>query len=317
MGLSGESFRLFFNRQDPDQGVYVVAHNPLRAASSALGYDPNVLSATDFAPAVEQLRQSLEEGKGPPILHGRLDWVVVESYDPASGEYGVWRPGGRGERWPEAELRANWLAEAGLLELGLTGHYHFVIGEKKREPDPEEAAMGSLHRGIRFMFRRTRVDDCAPGLAAYQELLMMVSRRRRQWGQQAYDFHKYAQWKQCPQEYVLASRESLVRYLDLIKQFFPEEEERQHFQRAVRHYQTAVETLQGLPSVPAPAAAVLAKPPETPAEEKTLARTVKRLQGDRRRAARQLKRLYYVEREAIEELERAVWTAERKRTQRA
>jgi hypothetical protein len=98
MGLSGESFRLFFNRQDPDQGVYVVAHNPLRAASSALGYDPNVLSATDFAPAVEQLRQSLEEGKGPPILHGRLDWVVVESYDPASGEYGPAAEGSVGRR---------------------------------------------------------------------------------------------------------------------------------------------------------------------------------------------------------------------------
>src|SRR3989304_7299788 len=39
MGLTGESFRLFFDPRRPLHGLSVVTHNPLRAAGGTLGFE--------------------------------------------------------------------------------------------------------------------------------------------------------------------------------------------------------------------------------------------------------------------------------------
>ena len=64
MGVSGESFRLCYDRNDPERGLRVVSHNPLRAACSALGYDADVIYHADIEQAAAGLAQDIAKWEG-------------------------------------------------------------------------------------------------------------------------------------------------------------------------------------------------------------------------------------------------------------
>src|SRR3990170_2911494 len=82
MGLSGESFRFFFNQQDPYLGLQVVSHNPLRAVASALGYDCDLAHHQEVAQALDALCAALRDQPGPAIVHTRDGWTVVAALRP-------------------------------------------------------------------------------------------------------------------------------------------------------------------------------------------------------------------------------------------
>ena len=78
MGLSGETFRTFYDPSVPERGPYVVAFNPLRAACSALGYDCNVAFERSLESALNALADTLER-EGAAIVHGAGEWRPAQN----------------------------------------------------------------------------------------------------------------------------------------------------------------------------------------------------------------------------------------------
>ena len=292
MGFSGESFRFFYDRNDPNHGPYVVSHNPLRAAASALGYSCDILFHGSLPEAIQELADRVEAGQ-TPIIRLRADWAVVVGLTDAG--FRIWLPGGRTEEYPRWQLEENWLREQGFLELGLLGYYLFLLGEKQRVPKQKEAATGSLRRGFRLVTRKTPVSGCSAGLEAYQDLMDSLKRKRKRSELRAIGASRYAQWSSAPREYVHASRKSAAQFLDLVSPNFSEEEQ-SHLQKAADKYRQAAALLDEMPQ------------PEPPDQGGA---AIKYFWWRKRRAASLIKQLYWIEKEAADELRRAIQSAER------
>lgn len=311
MGVSGESFRLCFDRNDPVRGLAVISHNPLRAACAALGYDSDVVYHRDLEGAVSALFGDLST-RGCAILHTRAEWVVVQPDGSDPSRVVARLADGRLRAWPRSRLEQMWLQEPGLLELGLEGHYYFLIGDKQRDPDQRESAMASLRRGVRLLTRKSRLDGCASGLAAYDELRQSLLRKQRDQMRQARTVRKYALWHSLPLAYIGDSRRAAASYLTLIQVHF-EEEARDHLRKAAEGFRKAAQALDEVPVVKqavAPAAG------GEPAAEAPLGRAerqaIRSFSYLRRKAAGRLRRAQRAEEQALLELRRALEAAERK-----
>jgi hypothetical protein len=304
MGMSGEAFRLCYDRNDPERGAEVVFHNPIRAACAALGYACEVIYHRQLADAMEALRTHVADG-GLPLLHTSEDWVVVEADSSDTGRVVARRADGRSQPWPLSHLERVWLEEPGLLELGLPGHYWIAIGDKERDPDEREAAVGSLRRAVRMLQRKSRIDGCAGGLASYQEVMESLLRKHRSEVNQAYALLKYAAWSARPLLYARDSRRAAAQYLTLLQPHF-DDETNEHLRKAADSYRQAAQALAQVPALDPPA---IDPEGELGRAERKAFRAFAYL---RRRAARRVRRAWRAEEEALLEIRRALEAAERK-----
>jgi len=311
MGLSGETFRLLFDQADPERGMHTVAHNPLRAVAGALGYDCEVHSTDDPASALDLLTERLEAG--PAIMRLEEQWVVVDREPGAGGGFRVTAAQGKTETWDRERIQSGWGQEPGLLELGLAGHYLFQLGEKQRDPDHRDAAVGSIRRGIRLMTRRAKVNGCAAGLAAYEDMQRAFRRPRRDPWQWRLDLSKFLRWRGAPLAAAAGSRHAANRFLQLIAEHF-EPDTREHLGKAAQKYERVAEMLEHLPELPAHLVPPLDRESHEPLSPEER-RAVRAFAGIRRKSARVLKRAHRLEQEAVDELRRALDTVDRKKNQ--
>lgn len=305
MGISGETFRLCYDRNDPERGLHVVFHNPVRAACAALGYACEVVHHPDLAGAMEALAGYLAGG-GCAILHTADDWVVVRADAADPTRVLARRADGRIQSWPVAHLEQAWLKEPGLLELGLDGYYWLGLGAKERDPDQREAAMASLRRGVRMLMRRSRIDGCAAGLAAYAELLDSLLGKQRSEAQRVRSLSRYALWVAGPLTYMRDSRRAAAEYLAMIQPQF-DEETQEHLRKAADGFRTAAEALGEVPPLEAPAGR--SEEDEVGPAERRALRAFAHL---RRRVARRVRRALRAEEQALVEIRRALESAEKK-----
>lgn len=295
MGLAGEAFRFFFSRNRPNRGVTVFTFNPLRAVCSALGYNCTLEWQEDPRRAVGLLRQHLD-AQDYPLLRTHNDWVVVRAEQ--AGEGFEIRPSrGRGERWSEQQLVERWRAEAGLLELGLIGHYLFTVGEREHEPPRRDAALGSLRRAVRLLTRARRVDGCAAGVRAYDELVELLSRKRKASEEGAIqDFQKYAIWNRAALRTLQGSRAAASRYLELIEPDMCEEAQ-EPIRRAAERFRQVAQAWERIVLLPR--------------ETRPDAPTIRRFLSERRELARSLRAARTWEDDCSEKLAAAVEIEER------
>ena len=305
MGVSGEVFRVCYDRNDPAGGPHVVLHNPLRAVCAALGYECQVVYSRELGQALKALRKDLA-AQGHAILHTRADWVVVQADADHPRSLLVRLPSGQFDHWPESRLEQAWIEEPGLLELGLEGYYYLLLGKKEREPDEREAAMGALRRGVRMLLRKSRIDGCAAGLAAYRELLDSLSRKHRDGAQQALTLRKYATWNAQALLYLRDSRRAAAQYLMMLQSHF-DDETNEHLRKAAASYQKVTELLGEVPPVDAAGLAFAEGKPGV--DQRKAARS---LTASRRVAARRVRRAAQAEDEAQLEIRRALEAAEKR-----
>lgn len=309
MGVSGETFRFLYDQAEPERGLVTVAHNPLRAAAGALGYDSEVYSAEEPEAALDLLWERLESF--PAIMRLDGDWAVVARGE--EGRFAVTSADGRMRSMDRGRLGKAWAAEPGLLELGLPAWYFFQLGEKQREPDHKDSALGSIRRGIRLMTRHAKVNGCAPGLLAYEDLQRALLRPRRDARQWRLELAKFVRWQDAPLAFGAGSRRAAAAYLRLVEEHF-DDDTKEHLRKAARRYDRIADGLAGLPRVDAglvPPLDVENAAPLNPEER----RAVRQFSGVRRKAARHLKKLHRIEQEAIDDLRRALDTVERKKQQ--
>ena len=295
MGLAGEAFRFFFSRNRPNSGVMVFTFNPLRATCSALGYNCTLEWHEDPRRAVGLLRKRLD-AQEYPLLRTHNDWVVVRGENAGEG-FEIRRSRGRGERWSEEQLIERWRAEAGFLELGLIGHYLCTVGEREHEPPRRDAALGSLRRAVRLLTRARRVDGCAAGVRAYDELVEVLSRKRKASEEGAIqDFQKYAIWNRSALRALQGSRAAAARYLELIEPDMCEEAQ-EPIRRAAEHFRQVAQAWERIALLPRDTR------PDPP--------TVRRFLSERGRLVRSLKAARVWEDDCSEKLAAAVEIEER------
>jgi hypothetical protein len=311
MGLSGETFRFYFSGRDPLAGAATVGHNPLRAAAMALGFDCKVKSATDVAAAAELLSAELKDGKGPVILKTSESWLVIESQDEDSQLFNCWKPGNQETKLEKEKLIAIWPESAGLLELGATGYYFFLLGEKSRDGEIKDAAMGAMRRAYRQIFRVSKVEGCSGGLNAYQELSQIIKRKRRT-AQRANDLYKYALWHSTGMPELREARRAAVLFLEELRQTFSHEDEEKPLLKALQCYRLMLTPLDSLPVLHERVVKIFSMKTDSLREEKHKARLVRALWLEKRRILHGIKKLWQLERNAVEELQHVVEETERR-----
>ena len=232
MGVSGEAFRFLYNRSDPEAGMKTFFHNPLRAACRSLGYQHEVTHDETYESASERLHEHIHTGK--PALIPFRDSCPFVSKHTTPGRL-VCQNGYRYELSAD-DLHTKWQPDSGFLELGPKGYYQFVIGDREREPKPREAALGALRGAAKMIRARQKVQGCAMGLAAYNELIAqlsgMLSRRKPLTPQ---DVGRIARWNARPISQAISTRQLTVEYLELVRENF-ENEELEHLNRAIASY---------------------------------------------------------------------------------
>lgn len=252
MGLSGEAFRFLFDRNDPQRGVKVLAHNPVRATCSALGRACRITGHEKMSEARKALDRELE-ASGAAMLHLAQDWAVVRP-DHRPAFYQVWLPSPPGQAsrqtaWQAEKLCENWVGEPGFLELGLQGYYCCAVGEREFEPDRKAAALGSIRRGLRLLTRRTKLSRCSAGLAAYADLMALLARKPRADEQAALDMERYSSWISGPVRYAVSSRRAAAQFLEALESLLVEEAHEPLF-KAAQHFRNASDLMEQLPAAP-------------------------------------------------------------------
>ena len=295
MGLSGETFRLFYDRNHPQRGLSVFSHNPLRAACSALGYECKIRYYQEAGRAIAGLRRRLESGERA-MLRADTDWVVAAGYLPGESAFRIRLPSGQMQTWTADELRRRWQPEPGFLELGLLGYYYFLVGEREHEPNRRDAALAALRRGVRMVTRRERVDGCSAGLTAYRDLLDTLTRKRHNGESHLPEEMQRYTALASPFRYLQSSRHAAARYLELVEGQFTDEA-REFLRKAARLYRQAARLLEEMPPPP--------RPDDKPS------RVLREFQRGRKRAAQHLTKLMHVEEEAVEALKRVIEVEER------
>ena len=265
MGASGEAFRFFYSRTDPEAGMNTFFHNPLRATCRTLGYSFEVSYDDTYEAASERLRENARAGK--PTLLPFDDSCPFLTQDNGPGTL-ICQNGSR-YHIKTADLHQQWQPSGGFLELGPHGYYQFVIGEREREPKDRDAALGTLRVARKMAETRRKIHGCAIGLAAYDELIThlsgLLSRKRKL---TEHNVSKIMKWSDQPLTQFIEARTAAVNYLQMIREHFENEEELEHLDKAIAEYQKVVGLLKAvqrvLPSLEAHEAA--------PAEDKTKVR---------------------------------------------
>jgi hypothetical protein len=245
MGVSGEAFRFLYNRSDPEAGMKTFFHNPLRATCRSLGYEYEVAHDEAYKSASERLQENLRTGK-PALIPFEDSCPFVRKH--AHPGRLVCQNGYRYELNTN-DLHTKWQPDSGFLELGPKGYYQFIIGAREREPKPREAALGALRGAKKLMRARQKIQGCAMGLAAYNELIAqlggMLSRRKPL---TLHDVKRIAQWNSRPISQAISTRQSAVEYLELVRENF-EDEELEHLEKAIASYRKVGALLRRLQTV--------------------------------------------------------------------
>ena len=239
MGVSGEAFRFFYNRTDPEAGMNTFFHNPLRATCRTLGYSFEISYDATYEAASERLQKNMRDGK--PTLLPFDDSCPFLTKDNAP-ETLICQNGYR-YQIKTVDLHKKWQPSGGFLELGPHGYYQFVIGEREREPKGRDAALGTLRVARKLAETRRKIHGCAIGLAAYDELIGHLSgllRRRRKLTE--HNVSKVMKWSGQPLTQFVEARTAAVNYLQMIREHF-EDEELEHLDKAIAEYQKVVELL--------------------------------------------------------------------------
>ena len=262
MGVSGEALRFLYNRSDPEAGMKTFFHNPLRAACRSLGYKHEVAHDETYQSASERLQENI--GTGKPALIPFGDSCPFVSKHTTPGRL-VCQNGYRYELNTD-DLHTKWQLHNGFLELGPKGYYQLIIGDREREPKPREAALGTLRGATKMMRARQKVQGCAMGLAAYNELIAqlrgMLSRRKPL---TPHDVQRIAKWNNQPISQAIGTRQLAVEYLELVREHF-NEEELEHLEKAIASYRNVEVLLRKLRSV-LPSAEPLPDPSSTSDEK--------------------------------------------------
>ena len=249
MGISGEAFRFFYSRSDPEVGMNTFFHNPLRATCRALGYKYEVLHDDNYQSAAQRLQENMRAGKPALIPFGDSCPFLRED---TRSETLICQNSRRYELNAK-DLPTKWQPGGGFLELGPQGYYQFVIGEREREPQPREAALGALRGACKLMLTRQRIRGCAMGLAAYREIVVhlrgMFSRKKKV---TLRDVHRIAKWNGHPISQAIQMRQAAVEYLQLIRKEF-QSEELEHLDKATTLYRQVSTHLEKLQSILPPA----------------------------------------------------------------
>ena len=237
MGASGEAFRFFYSRTDPEAGMNTFFHNPLRATCRTLGYSFEVSYDDTYEAASERLRENARAGK--PTLLPFDDSCPFLTQDNGPGTL-ICQNGSR-YHIKTADLHQQWQPSGGFLELGPHGYYQFVIGEREREPKDRDAALGTLRVARKMAETRRKIHGCAIGLAAYDELIAhlsgLLSRRRKL---TEHNVSKVMKWSGQPLTQFIEARTAAVNYLQMIREHFEDEEELEHLDKAIAEYQKVV-----------------------------------------------------------------------------
>ncbi len=242
MGASGEAFRFFYNRTDPEAGMNTFFHNPLRATCRTLGYSFEVSYDDTYEAASERLQENARAGKPTLLPFDDSCPFLTKDNEP---ETLICQNGSR-YQIKTADLHKEWHPSGGFLELGPHGYYQFVIGEREREPKGRDAALGTLRVARKMAETRRKINGCAIGLAAYDELIThlsgMLSRRRKLTEQ---NVAKIMKWSGQPLAQFIEARTAAVDYLQMIREHF-EDEELEHLDEAIDEYQKVVGLLKAI-----------------------------------------------------------------------
>ncbi len=244
MGISGEAFRFFYSRLEPEAGMNVFFHNPLRAACKALGFRHEVLYDETYQDAYDRLQENIRAGKPALLPFSDSCPFLMEGNHP---ETLICQNGSRYKLEPK-EIREKWQPGGGFLELGPHGYYQFVIEDREREPKGREVALGAFRGASKLMRTRRRIRNCAVGLAAYDELLAhlnsLIDRKRKKELTER-EIHKIATWNGQPLLQCIEARNAAVAYLQSVREHF-EDEELKHLNKAIVTYQNVVKLLRKL-----------------------------------------------------------------------
>ena len=245
MGASGEAFRFFYNRTDPEAGMNTFFHNPLRATCRTLGYSFEVSYDDTYEAASERLQENTRAGK--PALLPFDDSCPFLTNDNGPETF-ICQNGSR-YQIKTADLHKEWQPSGGFLELGPHGYYQFVIGEREREPKGRDAALGTLRVARKMAESRRKIQGCAIGLAAYDELIAhlsgLLSRRRKL---TEHNVAKVMKWSGQPLTQFIEARTAAVDYLQMIREHL-EGEEIEHLDEAIAEYQKVVGLLKAVQRV--------------------------------------------------------------------
>lgn len=262
MGVSGEAFRLFYNRFEPEKGMNTFLHNPLRAVCNALGFKHELLYDEIYETAWERLCENGRSEKLILLPFSDCCPLLISADEP---ETIICQNGSR-YKLSFKELQTQWQPIGGFLELGPYGYYQFVLGDPEREPKEREAALGAFRCASKLMRSRRKIDNCALGLAAYEELIshlsgMIVSKRKLTES----EIEKAIKWNGRPLLQCLEARKVAVEYLLLVEDHF-DGEEAEHLKKARAAYKKVVVLLRKLRTVWS-SALFLSEPPETLADQ--------------------------------------------------
>lgn len=288
MGVSGEAFRFFYNRAAPEDGMNTFFHNPLRAACKALGFGFEVSYDETLPAAWDRLSENIDAGKPTLLPFPDCCPFLIEGKQPDEIIY----QNGYREIIRAEDVREQWQPGGGFLELGPHGYYQFVIGNRDREPKARDVALGALRGAIKMMNNRRKINDCAMGLAAYEELISDLNTVGKK--PTEYDIDKIARWNEKPLEQCIKAREAAYEYLQSIRDHF-ETEEQEHLDKAITAYLAVIVLLKKLQQ----------------ALSHSHSEDIRRFRRNCRTAVKLAKKVLSVERVGISEMENIIQISEK------
>ena len=236
MGISGEAFRFFYSRLDPLRGHRVFLQNPLRSACSALGYKYTVYYDEDPKDAQQRLAEHLQR-KHDVIIETDHDWPLIRyAYHPDK----VLAINGKREEISLEMLMRHWHPIEGMFELGPTGYYQFIVEDQERTPNARETALGALRRALKMLKGTRRIQGCAMGLEAFEELHHHLRQIAKSKALTVTQMERIAAWGQIPLAELSQSRRNGLSYLQQIEKHF-EDDEHEQIELAIRTYQQLLE----------------------------------------------------------------------------
>ena len=243
MGVSGEAFRFFYNRQQLKKGMHTTFYNPLRAVSKALGFEHEMIYDDTFQAAWDRLQNNVQLGKTALIPLSDGCSFLIENDNPNT----VVCQNGHRHEFSFDQLREKWQKLEGLLEMGLHGYYQFVLGNRPHRPKEREMALGTFRSASKLMKSRRKIRGCTMGISAYEELISHMQRIIDQ-QQDIEKRSEIAKWNKKLLLQCLEGRRAAVSYIEIVRKDF-EGEELEHLERAVVAYRNVVKLLESLQTI--------------------------------------------------------------------